>query len=95
MFKSIEDIKKANANAGLHWFEPATLRYFGSRVSPTLYGGRYFITSEQRRFDGSPRRYSVRVASADGSIDTVGEFKAYATRADAIKEAKRLAAETT
>lgn len=34
----MSDIKRANANAGNHWFDPDTLRFFSSRVSEMVYG---------------------------------------------------------
>lgn len=62
----IDDIKMLNKSAGLHFFDPETMRFFDSRTGRTVYqgpGGVYFITSE--RFHGSngysePRRYTVR-----------------------------------
>ena len=45
--------------------------------------GKYFWSSEQA--PDQPRRYTVRRANPDGSVDTVGEFQAHATRAAAIR----------
>lgn len=90
-YHSMDEVRHANANAGYHWFEPETLRFFRSRVSDALYGGRYFVSSE--RFDAhSPRRYTVRRANDDGSIDTVGEFQGFRTHQQATARAKHLAA---
>ncbi len=47
---TISDIKNINAAFGLHFFEPATLRFFRSQIERGVYqgpGGVYFITSEQ------------------------------------------------
>lgn len=93
MFTSMRHVREANRDHGHYWFEPATLRFFRSRPGRRLYGGRYFISSEQ--FVGSngyraPRRYTVREVSADGSIDTVGAFQAYETRAQAVAAIRRL-----
>ena len=58
---SIEDVKRANRDAGYHYFSADTMRFFGSRVLPTVYAGRLFITSERSGFDHySPRKYTVR-----------------------------------
>jgi hypothetical protein len=94
-YNSMTDVRRANANRGHHWFDPETLQFFRSRVGRTLYGGRYFISSEQNKgyypeYYCYPRMYTVRVVNADGSIDTVGEFQAYETRAQAIAAIKRL-----
>ena len=74
-------IKMANEECGQKWFSPATLKFFGCRVSSTIYGGRFFITSE---LGPSGRKYSIRQADKDGCIDTVGEYGGYDTRQKAI-----------
>jgi hypothetical protein len=80
-FKTMADVRAANRLIGNHWFERSTMRFFKCRIESTLVRGQYFITSEERP-DG-PRRYSVRCAKPDGTIDTVGEFFAYLTKEDA------------
>ena len=85
-----------------HWFDDSTRRFFGCRILPTVYGGRWFITSEKDNgvvlSDGKlhaawngERRYTIRLAKADGGIETVGEFGQYATRNEAIKAVRPLA----
>ena len=91
-FKSTTEIRQANADCGHYWFSPDTLRFFNSRIGLTVFGGRYFWTSEQYDWN-SPRRYTIREATADGMISTVGEFQAYATSQDAIRAIRRLLAE--
>jgi hypothetical protein len=88
----MSDVRSVNARAGQHWFEPATMRFFRSRVGDTLYGQRYFVSSEQFDYN-SPRLYTVRELNDDGGIDTVGEFQGYTTRAQAIGAIRRLLAE--
>ena len=87
-FHNMNQIREANKRSGGHWFEPATLQFFGSRILAGLYGGRYFVTSEQPPH--GPRRYSVRIAGDGGSIDTVGPFCGFASRRAAIRQAERL-----
>lgn len=91
-YASIEDIKRANVQADQYFFSPSTLRFFDSRVLPTLYGpeGSIFVTSEKNPF-GDPRAYTVRQITTDGSIDTLGEFQGYATAAQAKKAAREFA----
>lgn len=85
MFKTMNEIIEASQNRGGHFFDRQTLQFFGSRVHNTVYGGRYFITSEQdkgvRLSDGKhvqawdgERRYTIRVCDDEGFINTVGEF---------------------
>jgi len=76
MYWSIKDIKRANAKAGRHFFEPATMRFFNSVVGRTVYqgvGGVFFLTSEKGPH--GPRRYTVRQFNPQGGdVSTVGEF---------------------
>jgi hypothetical protein len=78
---TISEIRNRNGAAGQHWFEPATLRFFRSKVLSAVYegpGGIYFVSSEQ--FVGSDgvaakRKYTVRrFHPGDATIDTVMPF---------------------
>jgi hypothetical protein len=100
-FTHMGEIRYANERLGHHWFKPDTMRFFGCRVGSAVYGGRYFITSEQDTYvssTGSPgawygrRLYTVRMANHDGSIETIGEFGAYETRAQALGAIRRILA---
>ena len=91
-FRTISEIQAANERLGHHWFEPGALRFFNSRVGCTVYASRYFVSSEQFDYT-SPRLYTVRRANDDGSIDTVGEFQAYRTCAEARQAIKALPVE--
>lgn len=84
-FTHIGEIRYENERSGHHWFKPETLRYFGSRIGRTVYGGRYFISSEQDAYGAwnGRRLYTIRMANADGTIETVGEFGQYKTAAAA------------
>ena len=93
MYTHITEIRNANERLGHHFFEDGNLRFFRSRIGSSVYGGRYFITSEQ--FDAnSPRLYTIREAKPNGRIDTVGEFQQYASHAQATRAAKKLAGES-
>lgn len=97
--RTLDDIKARNAWAGNHWFTPDTMRWFRSRVSETVYpipatGGAFFVTSERNDMGDHPRLYSVRYASRDGRIHTVGEFQGYRSSGGAHGAARRWAAAT-
>jgi hypothetical protein len=92
-YTSINEIRIEAKRAGSHFFDADTMRFFGSRVLPTVYGGRYFITSEQDHYGNGAKAYTVRIALDKGNIDTVGDFQAYATRAQAVRAIKQLLAE--
>lgn len=63
-FQDVRDIERWADGAGSHFFDVETMRFFRSKVLEGVYGGRYFITSEQfqdwqtgRR---APRRFTIR-----------------------------------
>jgi hypothetical protein len=92
-YRDMDDVRRANRNAGLYFFEVGAARFFRSRIGTTLYGGRYFVTSEQfvdGRGNAAPRRYTVREVGPDGGIDTVGEFQAYESGAAARRAIQQL-----
>lgn len=77
-----------------HWFDAGTLAFFSSRIHARVYGGRFFVTSEQYksfRGEDGERRFTVRCALASGAIETVGRFQDHSTRREA-HAAARLAA---
>ena len=93
-------IKSLVANDS-HWFEPATMRFFASRVCQRAYVGPHgttFVSSEQFRpthGDPAPRMYSVQRVYQDSNgrwtVETVGAFQAYATRREADHAARQYA----
>jgi hypothetical protein len=84
---TISGIKQANTARGHHFFDASSMRFFRSKIaSKRVFGGRYFITSEQFDWD-SPRLYTIREAKPDGRIETVQEFQKFAT----VEQAKRAA----
>jgi hypothetical protein len=86
------DVELANRQAGQHFFDADTLRFFRSRIGTELYGGRYFVTSEQ--FNGDAKRlYTVREVMDGAKIKTIGEFQQYSTGAAARRAAMKLAKE--
>jgi hypothetical protein len=89
---TINEIKEAVRAAGSHWFDPGSMRFFGTRVLPEVYqggGGVFFVTSEQPPH--GERQYSVRQFDPDSAgIRTFGEFCAMSKR-QAVTSAKRAA----
>lgn len=92
-YKSIAEIKAANEAAGQSWFAPDTLAWHESIIEPEVYGGRFFVTSERDKtglaWDGK-RRWTVRRANDDGTIDTMGEYGQFASKARASMRAQGL-----
>lgn len=81
-YSTMDDVIAANAAIGNHWFEPSSMRFFKTKIESRLIAGHRFVTSEKGP-DGV-RRYSVRDAKPDGTIDTIGEFQAHATKRKAM-----------
>lgn len=94
MFKTIDEIKAANKQAGENWFSADSLSFWNSRIWTKVYGGRYFVTSDGPDENGVvDRRYSVRVASDDGTVKTAEgtEFREFSTAQAAAEKAQELA----
>ena len=72
---TINDIQSAMRARGSHWWDPGTMRSFGSRVHSQVYsgpGGIYFVTSEQMPYSG--RACTVRQYLPDASwVENVGD----------------------
>lgn len=85
-YDSIDDIRQANAEAGLRFFDEHK-RIYDGHVGKTVYGGRYFVTSEKYP---TGRRYTIREALLTGWVFAVGGAGDYASREAAIVEIKRL-----
>lgn len=95
LYRDTDDVKLAARNMGSHFFDADTMRFFGSRVGSNVYGGRFFVTSEQREHY-TPRTYTVRVVTPSGrgrrfDITDAGGFQAFDSSAAANRAAAQLA----
>ena len=93
-FRTIDQMKAANARLGHHWFTPGAMRFFNSRALSGVYAGRLFVSSEQYRSRHTgyrARLYTIRAVSDAGGVSTVGEFQQYSTRRRAIAAARAMA----
>jgi hypothetical protein len=92
-WESMTNVKYENRCIGQHFFSPSTMRWFNSRIGSTIYGGRFFITSEQDSYGawGGKRRYTIRVIRDNADIGEWGEHGQFASRSGAVKCAERLA----
>lgn len=90
---STSQIKANNARNGYYFFSNGAMRSFNTRVHDIVYGNCVFVTSERNNIPycaPQPRVYTVRIAMADGSIETFGSLGDYSTRAEAHREAQWL-----
>lgn len=76
-FKSISEVKAANAAKGFYFFSPGTMKFFKSKVVSALLFGRYFITSEI--FEGSDykkyKTFKIRYVENSANIKTPDQPK--------------------
>lgn len=77
---TISAIRSANREAGYHFFDRDTLKFFSSKVFPTVYqgpGGVYFVTSETMQKDiPSLKRYTVRKSLPESAnIQSVEQYR--------------------
>lgn len=88
-WRSIAAIRAANKAAGHHWFDRETMRFFASKIHPTIYGGKFFVSSK-RYDDSAERTWTVQVGESDGKI---GNAKGpFGSLSQAIQWARKLAA---
>ena len=88
---TIWDIRRAHAAAGFHFFDQAAMRFFGSRILPTVHtdGHRVLFVTSERYDDRTPRLYTVREFDpTTARIDTVGDFQGYTTARQAHAAAR-------
>ena len=72
MFKTLDEVKKANKKAGLYFFHQANMDFLESRIeSRLIHVGerRFFVTSEKMI---EKREFCVREADESGTIKTIG-----------------------
>ncbi|CAK0755922.1 hypothetical protein CCP3SC1AL1_2210009 [Gammaproteobacteria bacterium] len=95
MAYTIADVKRINRERGHFFFSHDTMRFFSSNVESGLMGERYFITSEQKSFNNISRVYTIREFNAlTGGIRTIGDYKKYATKEEALAKVNELLGKT-
>jgi len=83
MYKSIKEIVEKNKKINGHFFDKMTMGFFNSGVvNQKPVKGKYFFTTEAVR-EYCRKRYTVRRANPDGTIDTIGPFYKWDTLEDA------------
>ena len=92
-YVDIYTVKLINRQSGHFFFSPDTMQFFRSRASTeaihdTATGNYYFVTSEQFDYH-SPRLYTARVMTPDGSTSDLGAFQQYASGKSAWNRIKQ------
>ena len=91
---TVDGLRRANDKIGGYFFSPDTMKFFGTRINDqSIYGGRYFITTETKAPEGVGRYY-VRsfeiVADADSVYGYRIKFSTVANF-DTLREARKYA----
>lgn len=87
-YRTMEDIRHMHQG---HFFDKGAKRFFRSKIFPTVYGGRYFITREEVPYNYP--KYTIREVDAEGNIERVGEFNEIASLDEARRMVKQLVRE--
>lgn len=88
---TINQIREHNQREGYHWFDPATMRSFGTRLNDEVFAGPagvFFTTSDRDRMFGTGTHYCVR--HYDPETGSVGS---HSTNWASLRDAKKAAAE--
>ena len=95
---TIDDIQAEMRADGSHWWDPDTMRFFGTRVCGAVYQGDdgiFFVTSEwngPRGKEQGRRAYTLRqYKPQEKQVDTVGEVCQYDNRRTAQRAAEKSA----
>lgn len=91
MFKTIADIRAANRKHGGHFFNPYNLRLTRTKVITGVIGSRCFVTSHRDCDDQGclfPPTYKARLATDDGTIETIGIPHGYMSLPLALRAAQ-------
>jgi hypothetical protein len=81
------EISRAVTDAGSHFFDRDTMRWFGTR-NTDMVDALVMIGLDTKAPEGYPR-YWARVFRTDGSVERVAQAH---TRRDIVREARRIAA---
>ena len=86
-FHDIDDLRRFCRQKGCDFFQKTTRDHQCTRIETYLIAGEYFITSELASDDptGRSRRSTIRRATTQGQIETVGNDQAY----DSIQQAQQ------
>lgn len=91
---SMADVRRIAVEKGSHWFDPDTMRFFGTRMGREVYngpGGVFLVTSEQPPH--GPRTYTVRrFDPSDATFSNAGGFGSHEAGASARRSARQFAA---
>lgn len=81
MFDSLTALRRANQEAGSHWFSEDMLAHWECEIHGELVQGRYFISSDTwlagETLVRGPRRWYIQEANAEAFVSTTGNLLGY------------------
>ena len=80
-FNNIDQVERINEFAGNHFFSEGALKFFSGKIYPTMFRGRFFVTSEKPPH--GDRGYTIRMAQVDGGIETICDFGCFSSKKQA------------
>ena len=91
MYNHIDEIISEAESAGSHFFSESAMAWFDSIVEPAVYGGRYFITSEQDQHRAEhPRQWTIRVYNGGNDIKDASGFCEFNSHEEALSAVKKI-----
>lgn len=85
----LSTIRANNIASGKFWFDVGAMRFFKTKIYSAVYHDKFFVTAETG--PDQVTRFSIREAIDGGrEIQTVGDFGAYKSLAEARHAAKEL-----
>ena len=77
---------RSESTGRANWFGPGENSFFGTRYETDIIEDGIFITSDSPHgiHDDASRGYAIRQAMPDGTVRSLSDLRAYATKEDAI-----------
>lgn len=94
---TVNAIQEAMRADGSHWWDPDTMRSFGTKALSVVYqgpGGVFFVTQDDQYRRELPKRFTVRQFDPETcNVKTFGELNGYKTAAAAQEAAQEAASD--
>lgn len=84
--KNMDEVIANNTEAGYHWFDEDTMRFWGCEVVTKLFSNNTFITVDDN-FNGTRKLYSIRTYDPDTAAVGTLSFQKHDKLDDAIEYA--------
>ena len=69
MYTTVTEIKEANKEAGYHFFDRKTMKFFKSKIESKVIQGKYLIISNM--YDEKTKKYMITEALDTGKVNYI------------------------